>query len=139
MSIIQAVTDYISACPLLEDGYMHVDFLGSDPVEYVIEKLATDPIVRRYVDGSAVMRYDFAIGSREYFSVDALQNIENNEFYEELQSYFMNKSRLGQLPALDTGLTAQKLEPIADGYVVDVDGLSARYQMQWRLTYFKEA
>ena len=42
-------------CPLLdEDGKVRVNFLGETPIEYVIEEVPAEPIVKRYVDGSSI-------------------------------------------------------------------------------------
>ena len=42
-------------CPLLdEDGKVRVNFLGDTPIEYVIEEVPAEPIVKRYVDGSSI-------------------------------------------------------------------------------------
>ena len=53
MSMIQAVWDYFSTCPLLENQrILGVDRLGVDPIEYTIDILPGEQIVKRYVDGS---------------------------------------------------------------------------------------
>ena len=53
MSMIQAVWDYFSTCPLLENQrILGVDRLGVDPIEYTIDILPGEQIVKRYVDGT---------------------------------------------------------------------------------------
>ena len=56
-------------CPLLdEDGKVRVNFLGDTPIEYVIEEVPAEPIVKRYVDGSSIRQvlFIFVKHSRKY-------------------------------------------------------------------------
>lgn len=53
-SVLEGITEYFLKCPLLKDGVFRVDALGPDPVEYTIETGIFDPVIQRYVDGTAV-------------------------------------------------------------------------------------
>lgn len=138
-SIINALEQYFIGCDLLRDGSLRVDYLGERPVEYVIETLPCDPIVQRYIDGSSIRQYLFAFGSREYYSQERLQNIQNSAFYERLADWVETKSNAGDLPELQDGKEAQRLEAVSSGYLYDGSMSNARYQIQLRLIYFKEA
>ena len=122
-SIIDALEKYFIGCELLKDGALRVDYLGEKPVEYTIEVLPCDPVVKRYLGGSTVRQYLFAFGSREFYSQERLQNIQNSAFYERLPD----------------GMEAQQLEVVSSGYLFDGSMTNARYQIQLRLLYFKEA
>ena len=66
MSMIQAVWDYFSTCPLLENQrILGVDRLGVDPIEYTIDILPGEQIVKRYVDGSSIRQIELTFSSRE--------------------------------------------------------------------------
>ena len=80
-SVLEGITEYFLKCPLLKDGVFRVDALGPDPVEYTIETGIFDPVIQRYVDGSSERQYQFQFGSREFYSMDRVQNIENSTFY----------------------------------------------------------
>lgn len=55
-------------CPLLdEDGKVRVNFLGETPIEYVIEEVPAEPIVKRYVDGSSIRQVLFIFASRDEY------------------------------------------------------------------------
>jgi len=114
---------------MLKDGCLRVDFLGDRPVEYTIEVLPCDPVLKRYVGGDTVRQYLFAFGSREYYSQERLQNIENSAFYE----------RFFNLPELPEGMEAQELKVLSSGYLFDGSMSNARYQIQLQLKYYKEA
>lgn len=138
-SIIQGVSDYFLNCPLLKDGVFRVDALGTEPVEYTIETGIFDPIIERYVDGSSERQFQFQFGSREFYSMDRLQNIENSTFYEELAEWVEEQSKAKNLPELPEGMSAEEIEVLSPGYVHDGAMKNARYQISLRLLYFKEA
>ena len=138
-SIIDALEKYFIGCELLKDGALRVDYLGEKPVEYTIEVLPCDPVVKRYLGGSTVRQYLFAFGSREFYSQERLQNIQNSAFYEQLADWVETKSMSGVLPELPDGMEAQQLEVVSSGYLFDGSMTNARYQIQLRLLYFKEA
>lgn len=138
-SIIDALEKYFIGCELLKDGALRVDYLGEKPVEYTIEVLPCDPVVKRYLGGSTVRQYLFAFGSREFYSQERLQNIQNSAFYERLADWVETKSMSGVLPELPDGIEAQQLEVVSSGYLFDGSMTNARYQIQLRLLYFKEA
>lgn len=138
-SIIDALEKYFIGCELLKDGALRVDYLGEKPVEYTIEVLPCDPVVKRYLGGSTVRQYLFAFGSREFYSQERLQNIQNSAFYERLADWVETKSMSGVLPELPDGMEAKQLEVVSSGYLFDGSMTNARYQIQLRLLYFKEA
>lgn len=138
-SIIDALEKYFIGCELLKDGALRVDYLGEKPVEYTIEVLPCDPVVKRYLGGSTVRQYLFAFGSREFYSQERLQNIQNSAFYELLADWVETRSMSGILPELPDGIEAQQLEVVSSGYLFDGSMTNARYQIQLRLLYFKEA
>ena len=137
-SIIDALEKYFIGCELLKDGALRVDYLGEKPVEYTIEVLPCDPVVKRYLGGSTVRQYLFAFGSREFYSQERLQNIQNSAFYERLADWVETRSMSGILPELPDGMEAQQLEVVSSGYLFDGSMTNARYQIQLRLLYFKE-
>ena len=137
--IIDALEKYFIGCELLKDGALRVDYLGEKPVEYTIEVLPCDPVVKRYLGGSTVRQYLFAFGSREFYSQERLQNIQNSAFYERLADWVETRSLSGILPELPDGMEAQQLEVVSSGYLFDGSMTNARYQIQLRLLYFKEA
>lgn len=138
-SIIDTLEKYFIGCELLKDGALRVDYLGEKPVEYTIEVLPCDPVVKRYLGGSTVRQYLFAFGSREFYSQERLQNIQNSAFYERLADWVETRSMSGVLPELPDGMEAQQLEVVSSGYLFDGSMTNARYQIQLRLLYFKEA
>lgn len=138
-SIVGSLSDYFMRCPLLKDGYFHVDFRGGDPIEYTLEIMTCDPIVKRYVTGDSLRRYLFAFSSREYYSADRVQNIDNISFYEKMSGWVEAQDRRKDLPVLPEGCIPQSLRALSSGYLFDESMESARYQIQFELRYLKKS
>lgn len=137
-SIIQAVTDYFIQCPLLKDGVFRVDALGTTGIEYTIETGTFDPIIQKFVDGSSIRQYQFSFGSREYYDMDRIQNIQNSAFYEGFAEWVEEQNKVGNLPKLPDGMDAEELQVLSPSYIFDITTKFARYQIPLRLIYFKE-
>lgn len=138
-SIISGVEKYFLQCDLLKDGCLRVDYLGEKPVEYTIEVLTCNPVLKPYVDGSSKRQYLFAFGSREYYSQERLQNIQNSAFYEKLADWVEAQNKAENLPELPDGMEALGIYVVSPGYLFDNSMQNARYQIQLRLEYYKEA
>lgn len=132
--IIECVREYIKEFPELKDGYLYVDYLGSQAVEYTVDAVPCDPVYKRYTDGGCLRQFLFLFASREYYSADVNQCIENLSFYELFARWVETQNDRGQLPDLD-GRTPVSLEVLTGGYAFDADENTARYQMQLRLVY----
>lgn len=138
-SIIEGIEKYFLNCDVLKDGCLRVDFLGDSPVEYAIEVLPCDPVLKRYTNRDTVRQYLFTFGSREYYSQERLQNIENSAFYERFSDWVEEQSQAGNMPELPEGMEAQELKALSSGYLFDGSMSNARYQIQLQLKYYKEA
>ncbi|MCM1316267.1 MAG: hypothetical protein K2K66_06940 [Ruminococcus sp.] len=139
MSIIESVRDFISGCPLLKNGILlNVDRLGDSEIEYTIDGEISDPILRRYTDGSSLRQFNFIFASREAYGSDTLQNIANSGFYEDFADWIEMQSNVGNLPILDKYRIPQYIEVQSDGYVLDTDDSTARYQIQLKFVYYQD-
>lgn len=138
-SIISGITDFIMQCPLLKDGVFRVDALGDQPVEYVVETGVFDPVLRTYVNGDTERQYQFNFGSREFYSMDRIHNIENSTFYEDFANWIEQQNAAENFPELPDNCDPQSLSVLSPGYIFDGSMRNARYQIQLRLTYYKEA
>lgn len=136
-SIIKSLEEYFLKCDMLKDGCLRVDYLGEKPIEYAIEVLPCDPVLKKYVNGDTMRQYLFAFGSKEFYSQERQQNIENSAFYERFSDWVEEQNEAGNLPVLPDGMEAEDLQVISSGYLHGETGKHARYQIQLRLKYFK--
>lgn len=139
MSIIESVRDFISGCPLLKNGVLlNVDRLGDSEIEYTIDGEMSEPILRRYTDGSSLRQFNFTFASREAYGADTLQNIANSGFYEDFADWIETQSNAGNLPKLSKYRIPQYIEVLSGGYVFDTGDSTARYQIQLKFVYFQD-
>ncbi len=136
--LIECIRNYILRFPELKDGYLLVDILGDKPIEYTIETVPCAPVVRKYTDGSCMKQFLFIFASREFFSDDVAQNIENLGFYEKFEDWIKEQNDEGILPDLGDDREPVSIEVLTGGYAFEADTNTARYQIQLRLTYEEE-
>lgn len=141
MAIIESIRNYIMKCPILEElKEVNVDFLPDNPDTYSIEQTPSEPVVKRYMDGTTDRQITFVFACRMFYSDELINNINNSGFFEKFQDWLFDNSEEGILPELDEGLIPEKIEAISSGYLYDISGdlSNARYQIQCRLLYEKE-
>lgn len=146
MTILESIRNYIKQCPYLEEFNgavrVRVDFSKDDEATtYNIEEgVTSQPILKRYIDGSTVRQYLFIFSSIESYGSDIQQNIDNCGFYEDFQQWLENNTNNKILPNMADGKKARSIEAITNGYIFDnaEDVSTARYQIQMRLTYFQK-
>lgn len=137
MSIVESIRGFVKECPFLKDGRISVDFLGKEPGEYVIEGSPVSAMIKQYTDGGKLKQYSFVFGSREWYGLDVVEQLENSGFYEQFAKWLDEQTGKGKLPALEENRRAHSIEALSNGYVFDTDGKFARYQIQCRLIYFE--
>ena len=117
-----------------ENSNINVDFLSNEPIEYVIEPIPIEPVIRQYADGSSLRQFVFQFGSREYFGADVIQNMKNTEFYEDFSELIEDNNRKGVLPKIN-GI--QSIECLNNGTINEDNTDNAKYVIQMRITYYK--
>ena len=139
MTVIESVRNWLKEYDGLT-GRLDVDFLGEDADTYSIDTIPTTEVIKRYKDGGCVKQFLFAISSRRFYDQNITQNVENLKFFEDLTEWVEARVKARDLPVMDGGKTAQKIIVTSTAYpfVVTEDG-KARYQLQMRLEYYKEA
>lgn len=137
--IIKQIRKYFLDCPLIDEySKINVDYLGVESVEYTIDPVPADSLIKKYVDGGKLKQYLFVFGSREYYGDDALQNMENSGFYQVFGEWIEEQNEIGNLPTLTGGKQAISIETLTSGYLFDSSEKHARYQIQLRLTYYED-
>lgn len=137
-TVIGALRDYIMRFPELKEGCLLIDYLGDEPIEYAIMPVPCDPVYKRYVDGGCQKQFLFIFASREFYSADVTQSIENLGFYEKFEDWIYEKNEEGELPDLGDRRAPISLEVLTRGYAFAAEENTARYQIQLRLIYEEE-
>ena len=118
-----------------ENSNINVDFLSNEPIQYVIEPIPVEPIIKPYKDGGSLRQFVFQFGSREYFGADVVQNMANTEFYEKFSALIEDNNRKGVLPEID-GI--QSIECLSNGTINEDNTNNAKYVIQMRITYYRD-
>lgn len=136
--MVEKIKDYFIAHVRLAEEFetILIDFLGNEAVTYTIEPVPVEPVVRPYADGGSLRQFVFQFGSREYYDNGVAQNIENLGFYEKFKEEIEDNNKNGILPDID-GI--QAIECLTDGTIQDVQNGTAKYIIQMRILYIKEA
>lgn len=139
MTLMESVRNFIKQCPHIDifSSALGVDYLAKNNKSYSIEEVPCTPSIKKYIDGSGIYQYIFIFSSREAYGADVLTNIDNLGFYELFSTWLEEQSELKNLPKLENG-DALKIEALTNGYALEIDIDNARYQIQCKLTYFKE-
>ncbi len=140
--IIESVRNYIRTCPHLQEFdnvvRVNVNYLDADTDSYSIEEIPSEPILKKYVDGSTTRQYQFVFTSREPYNSDVLNNIDNSGFYQNFADWIEEQNNLGNLPIMDNELEALEIKTTSIGYAFAVSEDTAQYQIQLRLKYLKK-
>ena len=138
MKIIEALKDYLSNldCMSTFDNAINVNYLGGEYDNFSIEEVPCNPIIKKYLDGTAIRQFQFVFCSREPYSAEVLQNLENSTFYEDFADEIESKNSKGILPLISNG-EALKIEVISSAYTVDTKEDTAMYQINLNFKYKK--
>lgn len=137
--MIESIRDYIATCPYLAEGrILGVDRLGANPVEYTIDTVPCEPIVKRYTDGSSIRQIEVIFGSRETCGQDVLQNLVNSGFYESFSDWIEEQEHCRNYPEFGKYRSAQCIAVLTNGYAFEVGEETSRYQIQLRITYYQD-
>lgn len=132
---IKAVEEWVKTCPLLGPKLITLDFLDGAAGSFsVMSDVTSQPIVRRYIDGSTLRRYNFSLVSNEFYSPDQADSISASSFYEELASWIEQQNLQGNLPDIP-GI--QSLEIDMPGYLYVAEADIGRYTIACHLLYLQ--
>lgn len=139
MTIIESLINYFLTCPDVAEltTSIKVDFLQDKGNSFSIEPIATNPVVSNYIGGGGERQFAFSFAVKFNYSDEARMNIENSEFFEKLEEWLEEQNRVGNMPTLDEGKYADKIEVTSNGYLFGVteDMRYGRYNIQCRLLY----
>ncbi|MDR1801892.1 MAG: chloramphenicol resistance protein [Lachnospiraceae bacterium] len=141
MTIIDSVRTYIKTFPGLRDyveqiARIDLDGLAEDTTCYAIEVTPGNPVLRKYLDGSAVKQFLFVFASRELTAED-VQKVDCYAFYEAFEEWLDAQSRAEILPDLGENREAMDIRALTSGYVFNKEHETSQYQIQCRLKYLE--
>lgn len=141
-TIIEGLQEYFSACPLMKDGKLNVDYLPENTkkegVQFSISPTPGEPGMRQYMSRSSMRQFPFVLRTVNDWGTDILQNLGNSGFCEDLAEWMLEQSGSHKLPHLPAGMGPTRLVVVTSGYLFTTTPAAGKYQIQCRLEYFRK-
>lgn len=143
--IMEGIKEFVSGCPYLEiyletlRKEINVEYLEEDAKAYSIESEPINPVVKTYLDGSAVKQFAFVFSSREAYGREVVENLANCGFYEEFADWIEDCNRKGVYPDIGSNKEVTKMVATTTPYVFDTSVSTAKYQIQVNIRYYQKA
>lgn len=130
-------------CPVLQaQNKFGVDYLSESPTEYAINSV---PSTLRYHENilgerllDDIQEQNFVFASKESYSADIRQNLENLGFYQDVFAWIVEMNNAGNFPEWADGKVTSII-PTITAAPVRVGAAAAMYQIQIKITYRREA
>ena len=110
---------------------INADFLGENG-DYSLDKIPTESIVTKFINGKEIHRDVYSFRSRKLYSQDTANNLENIGFFEDFEDIINSNNKEGVLPNID-GI--EEIKCLNCGTLNDVDGTQATFDIQIEITY----
>lgn len=136
--LIKAIKDYIKTCPLIKGNAINVNYLGDKPIRYTVDCVPCNPVIKRYIDGGTQRQCIVVFGSKEYYGEDVFNQTAVAKFYDEFSLWIEENNKNKVFPDFGEKVTPGNVVVTSGGYLYDVSGQSARYQMQIKFIYYKD-
>lgn len=131
--IIESIRDYILSCDFLKDGKVNIDYLP-DEMAYSIDPVGSDPVYKKYTDGSCLKQFQFSLTSKEAYDGDARTGIANSGFYQFFEEWIEGNNMKDIYPELE-GHQSIRVDVLQSGYLFSAEADLGRYQIICRLIY----
>lgn len=114
---------------------INADMLSINVGDYSIDRIPSEPIIRKWIIGTTKRRDLYSFRSRRAYSQDTINNLENIGFFEDFENKILEKNTKGELPNID-GI--EKIECLNTGTLNNANTNTAEFDIQIQITYRKE-
>jgi len=139
----EAVWEWLLGCPYIKDLYFN--FSQSNNGDTMLAPLTAynDTVILEFITGLSIRQYDFAIVRFEALTTEPNneQNIEILIDVEAIATWVEAQIAANNFPEFPTGCKIQSIEALPSnvGYVAATNQNAAKYMLQFRIEYMKEA
>lgn len=135
----EALREWLRQCPALSpNNRFRVDYLAENPTEYAVYAVPSAIVYRENVLGEEIpadiQTINFIFASKESYGADAVQNLANLGFYDEVALWILEQNRVRNFPKIGEG-AVRSIVPTLTAYPVEIGSDAAKYQIQIRVTY----
>ena len=134
-SKMELIKEFFETCPLLKDGEINVDYLDDEIYSYSIDRTPVQPEITPFVDGCGgkyQIAFDFSVTAP--LSSQAIENLKNSKFGEDLCSWVETQNRAKNFPKIPGAFSIKCTSP---SYILDKTETTATYIIQFNFTYYE--
>lgn len=126
-------------CPALaENSRFRMDYLAENPTEYAIYAVPSQINYRENVLGEKIpadiQSVNYIFASKESYGPDAMQNLENLGFYDQVVAWILEQNAKHNFPKINEGWV-KSIVPTLTAYPIQIGSDTAKYQIQLQITY----
>lgn len=134
---IQKINDYVTdLIKELNNDYLQVnaDWLGIEANNYSVDKVPVDSNMEKWIIPCFVKRDVYTLRTRENYSSDVINNLQNIGFFEKLEKKINSNNNEGIRPKI-SGI--ESIECLTAGALNSVDPSckTAEFSIQIQITY----
>ena len=115
---------------------INVDMLSNDINNYSIDKIPTSSVVEKWITGLEIHRDVYSFRSRNTYSQDKINNLENIGFFEIFEDIINSNNKEGILPDID-GI--ESIECLNHGTMLVNDSKTAIFNIQIQIVYINKS
>lgn len=140
---VDQLRKWFRQCPALsDDNRFRVDYLSESPTEYAIYASPSTITYRENVLGEEVpadiQTLNFIFASKESYGADVQQNLANMGFYDDVVLWVLEQNALRNFPTINGG-RVKSIVPTLTAFPAEIGSDTAKYQIQLRMTYKRQA
>lgn len=134
---------WFRGCPALSgDNRFRIDYLSESPTEYAIYASPSTISYHENVLGEEVpndiQTLNFIFASKESYGADVQTNLANMGFYDDVVAWVLEQNALRNFPTIQSG-RVKSIVPTLTAYPAEIGSDTAKYQIQLRMTYKRQA
>ena len=134
---------WFRSCPALAEGNrFRVDYLAENPTEYAIYAVPSQLRYRENVLGEEiplpVQTINYIFASKESYGADVEQNLANLGFYDAVVMWVIEQNAQRNFPEINGG-RVRSIVPTLTAFPAEIGSDTAKYQIQLRMTYKRQA
>lgn len=137
MMIADAVRKFMLSCPRLTGNKINVNCLGTRIKSLSIDNVSSNPVIRKYCDGSMLMQAVFNLSVRDRYDENIGGSLYVSELLEDVENWIWQQNTIKNLPNLDKGMLCRSIEVTKSGHLYDTSMSNGRWQLEFRIVYKK--
>ena len=114
---------------------INANMLSKDINNYSIDKIPTNNIAQKWINGMEIHKDVYSFRSRKEYSTNEINNLQNIGFFEKFESLIKSNNKKGVLPDIK-GI--ESIECLNCGTMLSSNTNTAEFDIQIQITYREE-